>query len=635
MTATAAPSPHPLDPCSAGELRRSVELLRTSGSLSGDAYFAFGCPEEPPKEQVLRFEPGTAFERVVQVVGHDPQRKKSFDARVSLTDEKVVRLDWIDDGQAPITKTDVVKMIQILVQDEAWVGALEKRGIEDLSLVHIEPWVAGNRPAEFSPDARAFRAIAFLHAHPDDNHYARPIEGLVAWVDIDSGRALVEDHGIRPIPSDPGEYAADRVERLRDDLRPIEISQPEGPSFEVDGQVVRWQKWRIRVSVHPIEGLVLHDVRYDDDGRDRRILYRASLSDMVVPYGDASPMHSWKHAFDAGETSLGHQGNSLRLGCDCLGEIHYFDNTLLGSNGEPERVANAICLHEEDYGILWKHTNVFRPDRPPEVRRSRRLVISMIHTVGNYEYGFFWYFYLDGTIQLEIKLTGMIGVSVAEEGSPTAPLVAPGLTSPIHQHLFCFRLDFDLDGSGNSVREVDVVPAQEGDAHPYGSGFHSVHRLLATESEARREIDPVRSRHWRVVNPNVRNGLGEPVAYKLLPQATPTLLCPPDSVPGRRGAFARHNLWVTPYSPDEMWCGAGPFSNLHSGGAGLPSYTAADRSIDNTDVVVWHTVGVTHVPRPEDWPIMPVEYAGFMLVPTGFFACNPSIDVPPSKHCHG
>ncbi len=437
-----------------------------------------------------------------------------------------------------------------------------------------------------------------------------------------------------PTPMEAADYAAQFQDAFRDDIKPLDIVQPEGPSFEIDGHVITWQKWTMRVAVNAVEGLVIHDVRYRDGERDRKIFHRMGLSDMVVPYGDASPLHFWKHAFDAGETSLGHQANSLKLGCDCLGEIVYLDAVMLQNDGEPRVIENAICTHEEDFGILWKHTNVFQPELPPEVRRSRRFVVSCIHTVGNYEYGFFWYFYQDGTIQLEVKLTGIIGVSVAEngEGTSTSPLVAPGITSPIHQHLFCFRLDFNLDGLDNTVVEANVVPMAN-DPHPYGAGFEATRQVLTHEADAKRRIDPAASRNWRIENPNVTNQLGKPVAYKLLPQASPTFFAGDDTVAGKRGGFARHNLWVPPYDAAEHYAGAGPFTNLHTGGVGLPDYTKDNRAIENTDVVVWHTFGVTHVPRPEDWPIMPVEYAGFMLVPSGFFDRNPALDVPPSKKC--
>jgi primary-amine oxidase len=635
-----APAQHPLDPCSADELRAAVRILNETGSLGPRTFFACGHAAEPTKTEMQAHESGQgqAPERRIVIIGHDRDRSQSFHADISLDHQRLDGLSWIEQGQAPINHTDLVEVNAALRQNADWLAALAARGIDDLSLVHIEPWPAGIHPPNLT-EGRVFRALTFTKNDPEDNHYAHPVEGLIASVDADSGEVVVEDHGIVAVPTTPAPYAAERIETMREAPKPLEITQPDGPSFDVDGQVVTWQGWTLRLSVHPIEGLVLHDVRYRDGERDRPILYRAALSDMVVPYGDPSPLHFWKHAFDAGETALGHQANSLELGCDCLGEITYFDAVMLGADGEPYTVTNAVCLHEEDFGILWKHTNVFQPEQRPEVRRSRRLVVSMIHTVGNYEYGFFWYFYLDGTIQMEVKLTGIIGVSAvdpalgAEAGSGYAPLVAPGITSPIHQHLFCFRLDFDLDGVPNSVIESDVEVVS-GD-HPYQAGFRRVATTLRTEGEAQRTIDPARSRSWQVVGPSSINALGNPVAYKLLPQASPTLLAPPESPSGRRGGFAKHNLWVTPYDPQQHWAGAGPFSNLHPGGDGLPAYVEADRSVEETDVVVWHTFGVTHVPRPEDWPVMPVEYAGFTLMPNGFFDQNPAMDVPPSDSaCH-
>ncbi len=628
-------SAHPLDPCSAEELTLAVSILREANELSEQATFACGFPVEPPKDLVLQFQEGMEFHRLIRLIGHDRTRKQSFDARVSLTDHKLIELSWIDDGQAPVSGADYLRMLELVKPNAEWVAAVKKRGIEDVSKVHLEPWVCGQPHPDMHPRARAVRAIAFLCERPEANYYAKPIEGLIAHVDLDEGVVLVEDHGVVPIPQDGSEYAAAAMDGFREDVEPLEITQPEGPSFTVEGQVIRWQKWRMRIAVNPVEGLVLYDVRYNDDGRERPILYRASLSDMVVPYGDSSPMHNWKHAFDAGETLMGHGGNSLKLGCDCLGEIHYFDNTILRPDGKPLLVENAVCLHEEDFGILWKHTNAFNPKLPPEVRRKRRLVVSMIHTVGNYEYGFFWYFYQDGTIQLEVKLTGIVGVSLVADGQGTesAPLVAPGIASPVHQHLFCFRLDFNLDGQDNSVCEVDVEPQPIGPRNPNDNTFKTVSRLLRSEQEAQRDNAPERSRVWKVINPNVTNSMGSPVGYKLLAQASPPLLSGKGSLHYQRAGFARHNLWVTPYADEELYADAGPFTNLHSGNAGLPVYTEQDRNTENADLVVWHTFGVTHVPRPEDWPIMPVEYAGFMLMPVGFFNANPSLDVPPAGHC--
>ncbi len=625
---------HPLEPLSAEELRRAVAIVRESGHLSQDARFSCALPVEPPKDLVRSYAPGDRYERELRVVGYDRRLTGSFEARVSLSQDKLVQFSRIEDGHAPISLADVARVIAITKADPEWLAAMRKRGIEDVSQVQIDPWPAGGLIPEGTPaGTRIMRAIAFVREDPTDNGYARPVEGLIAHVDLERERVFrVDDLGVRPFPPESGRYDAASVGPARSDLRPIEIRQPEGPSFEVDGHAVRWQRWQLRISLHPTHGLVLHDVGYEDGGRVRPILRRASLADMVVPYGDPSPMHRWKHVFDASEASIGQLANSLKLGCDCLGEIRYFDATFLGAKGEPFTVENAVCMHEEDYGILWKHTDFH--SQSTEVRRSRRLVISAIHTVGNYEYGFFWYLYLDGTLQMEVKLTGIVGVSAVAPGGGTesAPLIAPQLASPVHQHLFCFRLDFEVDGPSNSVFEVNAERLPAGPDNPHGTAFRASATPLTRESEAQRDVDPSASRYWKVVNPSAKNRLGVPVAYKLLPQGTPTLLAADDSVFAKRAGFARHNLWVTAYDPAELGA-AGDFTNLHPGGAGLPAYAANNRALDNRDVVVWHTFGLTHNPRPEDWPVMPVEYCGFSLQPVGFFERNPALDVPPTAHC--
>jgi primary-amine oxidase len=528
--------------------------------------------------------------------------------------------------------------IVALNENAEWQAALARRGITDQSKVQIDPWPAGNFGVAHEDGRRISRCLAYYRENKTDNGYARPIEGLVGFVDIGRGEVLeVADYGVVPIPPERGSYLRDDVGPMRDDLKPLEITQPEGPSFTVDGNLVRWQRWSMRVAMDPYEGLVLHTIGYEDGGRVRPIIHRASVSEMVVPYAHAGPMHNWKNAFDIGEWGLGRMANSLTLGCDCLGVIHYFDATLGNERGEAYTIQNAICMHEEDYGIVWKHVDL--QGGTTEVRRQRRLVVSSIATVGNYEYGFYWYFYLDGSMQLEVKLTGVMSTMALPDGDShgdvlgSAAVVAPQLATPYHQHLFNVRLDFDVDGTTNTVYEVDAAPAPAGADNPLRNVFTADATPFASEQQAQRVVDPARSRVWKIVNPGVRNRLGEPVGYKLVPASTPTLLADPESSVGRRAAFATRNLWVTPYRTDERRA-AGDHPNQHEGGDGLPRWTAADRPIADSDVVVWHTFGVTHIPRPEDWPVMPVESTGFLLTPVGFFDRNPALDVPPSpEHC--
>lgn len=417
-------------------------------------------------------------------------------------------------------------------------------------------------------------------------------------------------------------------------MKPLEIIQPEGSSFKVDGHHVYWQKWHFRIGFNPREGLVLHTIGYEDQGKIRPLIYRASLAEMVVPYAEKRGNHYRKNAFDVGEYGIGMLANSLKLGCDCLGEIHYFDAFVHTSRGEVMEIENAICMHEEDYGILWKHWD-WRTGHT-EVRRSRRLVVSFIASVGNYEYGFFWYFYQDGTLQYEVKLTGILNTSAVLPGEipQHGTLLAPQLEAQVHQHFFNVRLDMNVDGQNNSVYEVNTEAVPMGADNPHGNAFFAKSTLLATEQEAQRLIDPFIGRYWKIANPSVHNSIGQPVAYKLMPGENVLPFAHPDSTLMKRAGFITKHLWVTPYHPEENYP-AGNYPNQNPGGEGLPTWTQANRSIDNTDVVVWYTFGAHHVPRPEDWPVMPVAYCGFMLKPVGFFEANPAIDVPPSAPKNG
>ena len=626
---------HPLEPLSAEEIRHVVAALRTAGRIDDAARFSTITVDEPAKEEIAAFEATGRAERRARVLIVPGPACSLVEAVVAVPDGRVVGWEERTGVRPALMFEEAFNAILALHENAEVQAALERRGVTDLSRVQIDPWPTGNFGLAIEEGRRIVRCLFYYREQPADNGYARPIEGLLATVDAARGEVLeVVDLGVVPFPPEPGSYYPEDNGPVRTDLKPLEIVQPEGPSFVVDGHLVRWQNWSLRVSLDPLEGLVLHTVGYTDGGRTRPILHRASICEMVVPYGHPGPMHGWKNAFDVGEWGLGRMANSLTLGCDCLGEIRYFDAVSAGENGEPATLANAICMHEEDYGILWKHQDLH--SGRTEVRRSRRLVISSIATVGNYEYGFYWYLYLDGSIQHEVKLTGIMSTEALAPGERPrhAPQIAPGLAAPVHQHLFCARLDFDLDGPVNEVYEVDVVPDPAGPENPWANGFAPEPHRFEREQDAQRRVDPARGRHWKVVNPESRNGLGEPVAYKLVPGPAPTLLAGPGSSIARRAGFATQNLWVTPYRADERRA-AGDYPNQHQGGDGLPRWTSANRSLVGTDVVVWHTFGVTHVPRPEDWPVMPVEYCGFLLTPCGFFDRNPALDVPPSAgHCH-
>jgi primary-amine oxidase len=627
---------HPLEPLSADEVQQAVSLLRSAGKVTPTTRFVSVSLKEPPKEQVHSFTGSEQIPREAFVVLFDNATNTAHEAALSLTEGKVLSFVSRTGVQPTMTIDEQVECEQAVLASAEFKASLKKHlGIDDTSLVMVDIWSAGNYGSEEDSTRRLARPLCFLRSDPTDNGYARPIEGLRPVVDLNSMEVIrVEQYGRWPLPPGECNYAADRIKEFRQGIKPLEITQPEGPSFQVEGNQVRWQNWSFVVGFNAREGLTLHHVRYHDKGRDRSILYRASLTEMVVPYGDPGPTQRRKNAFDVGEYGMGMCANSLELGCDCLGLIHYFDAHTTNSRGEPLTIKNAICMHEEDYGILWKHTD--RRLNTPEVRRSRRLVISSVSTVENYEYGFFWYLYQDGNIQLEVKLTGILSLGAFPEGEKPryGALVAPMVYAPNHQHFFNVRLDFDLDGVANTVQQVDVLADEASDANPYENAFRARATNLRTEKQARSHLNLESARSWKIVNPSMHNAVGEPVGYKFLPGDNCFPFASRNAWWRKRAGFVNYHFWVTPYREDEKY-GAGDYPNQSSGGDGLVRWTEQDRPIENTDVVLWYTMGHTHLPRPEDYPVMPTAYIGFVLKPNGFFDLNPANDLPPSAKKEG
>ena len=648
---TAVPATtHPLEPLATEEVAAAARILKDEKGLGPSWRFVFVMLHEPPKPAVRGWQPGAAVPREAFVVLRDRESRGTYEAVVSLTEERVTSFVCRDGEQAPMTMEEFMECEAVVQADPRWQEAVRMRGVEDFSLCMLDPWASSyTGPADHPSARRIARPLTWVRSKPGDNGYARPVEGLITVVDLDEMKVVeVVDHGVVPLPPQPGNYVPElmaepgNVPALpgpRAGVKPIEITQSEGPSFSVDGHAVTWQKWRLRIGFNAKEGLTVHDVGYEDRGRLRPILHRASLSEMYVPYGDPSPTHQFKNVFDMGEYGIGWLANPLALGCDCLGEIRYFDGVVNDQDGNPMTIPNAICMHEEDVGIGWKHTD-FRTEEV-EVRRLRRLVISTIATVGNYEYGYFWYLYTDGTIEYEVKLSGVLSTGAVAPGERPrhGTMLAPGLYGPNHQHFFCVRLDMEVDGVRNRVVEIDSEPLPLGDDNPVGTAWVTKRTVIESELSGERVVDPMKGRFWKIENPSVSNGVGDPVAYKLEPGANVFPMAHPSGQQGPRGAFMYKHLWVTPYDPKERYA-AGDYPAQHPGGEGLPRWTAADRPVADTDLVAWYAFGAHHVTGPEDWPVMPVQHIGFKLKPSGFFDGNPALDMPRSAtpsggHCHG
>ncbi len=615
-------SPHPHTLLTVDEITETVELVRSLGLAEGATFRRVAVAE------------GDFDDRCVEVWLYRASVGEIDELIVSLPQKRVMAKNTVAGEYPQFGFGEIQQAIEVVRADAGVAEAVAKRGITDTSKLQVDTWPTGNMGLDVEEGRRTTRCILFYREDPTDNGYARPVDGLMVFVDLDEMAVYhIWDIGEWPVPAELSNYDAGSV-TPRTGLQTIDITQPDGPSFTVtDGNHIHWQNWDVRVLMDHTEGLVLQSLGWTDGDRRRPIIRRASLAEMVVPYGEVRESQAFKNALDVGEIGLGRCVNSLVLGCDCLGDITYLDTAWCLEDGTAVGVDQAICIHEEDFGIAWKHSD--SSTQTSEVRRNRRLVISSIFTVGNYDYGIFWYLYLDGTIQMEIKLTGIVTTMGYAEGDDLtySALVAPEVAAPIHQHLFCARFDMEVDGPINTAYRVDVEVDPPGPRNPHHNAFRAVATRLESEQQAIDDVAQHKARTWRIVNESETNRLGQPTGYKLLPADTSTLFPLPESRIAQRAGFATHNVWVTPTDRSQRFPAGNHVTQSAPDDRGLPAWTEADRSIVATDLTLWHTFGLTHSARPEDYPVMPVEYARCTFVPVGFFDRNPALDIPPSDHC--
>ncbi|REJ57452.1 MAG: tyramine oxidase [Microcystis aeruginosa DA14] len=624
---------HPLDPLTENEIKMAVTVVKKDKSLTEFARFPNISLQEPDKQNVLNFKKGDAIPRQAFLVILEPRLNKTYEAIVDTKAIKIISWQEVSTGQPPLLDEEYEILDQLAKADLRWQEAMKKRGITDFENVIIDGWATGMMSEkEQASGKRLIRGITYYKGKDRNNYYGAPIEGLSVTVDLNNRQVFeVRDTGIVPFSKANFDYDEKNLSPLQKALKPLRIQQPQGTTFQIKGNEVSWQNWKFRYLMHPREGLVLYLVTYNDKGKDRMILYRAGLSEMLVPYSDTSREWAVRSAFDVGEYRFGWLSTPLDKGNDVPENTVLLNTLFADDNGEPYIGENIIGIYEKDAGILWRHydfnTETF------EGRRARQLVVNTVAAIGNYDYGINWIFHEDGTLEQRSDLTGIMLAKATHDvtnahnhGDQFGTLVAANVEAINHQHFLNFRLDFDVDGVKNSVTEMKVSTLSP-EKNPFGNAFTMSERNLPQESEAIRDVNLAESRAWMVMNKNQKNSLGMPTSYMLMPSAN-SIYYPNFQADSRqRGEFATHHFWATRYKANELYA-AGDYPNQGKKGRGLPQYTADNESLDNEDLVVWYTYGVTHIPRPEEWPIMTVHPAGFKIMSWGFFDQNPVLNVP-------
>lgn len=636
---------HPLDPLTWQEHWVLLEVLRNSGHYNDSTRLAQARLEEPAKEAVWAWRPGQPVPRAARAVVK--QQAAVYEAVVDLANERL--LSWTErKGVQPNWLREEFGAMEAEVKkNPEFIAAMKKRGYTDLTFIDC----GGGPPGYFGTPEEEGRRLGWVgcsDARRVRNGWPRQIEGLTVIVDLNARKILrVVDEGAVPVPTVNADYDEASIGPLRPPAPPLVVSQPSGPGFRLDGHTVTWHNWSFHVRPDQRVGMIVSTVRYRDGDRERPVLYQGSLSEIFVPYMD--PAKNWyaRNFLDAGEYVAGGLGKPLERGIDCPDYAVFLDNIVVQDNGRPGTVPRAICLFERVTGdMVWRH----RESWGLEGRPKRDLVVRMAAVLGNYDYVLDWVFQPDGAIRVAVGATGINEVKMVAEANAAvavktegnggangsgsgAPADAYGrfvdrnIVAVNHDHYFNFRLDLDVDGAANSFRRDQLATVILPKDHPRRSLWTVQGEVLAQESDAQLNVDMHHPSLWRVVNPATTNKNGYPTSYQLVPGMSIETLLTADDYPRRRAGFIDHHLWVTPYQPGERFA-AGDYPTLSKPGEGLPQWTSANRPIANTDIVLWYTMGMHHVARAEDWPVMPVAWNGFELRPFDFFDRNPALTLP-------
>ncbi len=632
--AACAQSPsHPLDSLTPAEYWTVYDTLLHAGQLTPATLFASVLLHPPDKSAVLNYRTGQPFAREADVVLL--RGEKTLAARVDIIGKKVLSFQELPGVQAPVLASELFGEDEAIKSDPRVIAALKKRGITDLGTISciVLPGAYQSIP-EQATQRMGFGSCS--ERHGVFHTWGRSIEGLTMQVNMATKKVLkVVDTEMAPVPTGNIDYEG-IPENPRPHTTPISISQPAGHAYKIENGEISWQNWLFRVRLDQRVGTVLNLVRLVDKGRPRSVLYEASLSELFVPYMD--PSNGWNNRvfIDAGEFFATGFLAPLRPGVDCPADATWFDALSVTESGAPKFNSNQACLFERDpESPAWRHTE----DGETYGRPTRELVLRSAATIGNYDYIMDWRFSPDGTIEVAVGATGVIETKPTnQEKAPdhdghTGPeygqFIAPHTIGVNHDHYFSFRLDFDVDGQNNSFM-IDRMVLQRLNNDPMRKSIWVGQPSLASnERDAILDIQLDKPSMWMFINPSVKGPVNNPAGFEVMAGATAKSLLSPDDPPQKVGAFSEHQFWVTPYDENERYA-SGTYPISSKGNDGLAVWTQANRSIANTDIVGWYTLGFHHITRSEDWPVMPTMWHSFYIRPFHFFAANPVLDLPKS-----
>jgi primary-amine oxidase len=622
-------APHPLNPLNKEEIDIVREVLLSGGKMDTTMRFFVINLKEPSKAGVRSYKTGDNFKREAFAVVYDPHKNITYESVIDLKAKTVLSFNAMVGVTAGGMESDA-SVDDLLKRDSLWMRGLRRRGIhpDSVKTSYVFAGDMGIAPADH-------REMICTPQYITKKYHELLIDGLVAYVDITAGKVMkVLDDGGKAFykPEDIGYFnpATDSANTLN---KPLIPTQPDGVGFTIDGYEISNAHWKFRVGMDNREGLVLYDAKFNDAGKLRPVLYRASVAEMFVPYGSTDLTHAAWNYYDVGAYRMGQSDpkimNGLKAGGDVPLNSKFLSAWFHTEKGEPVKLDNVIAVYEENGGPLTRHGSFSQ--------EARNLVVKYFTRVWNYDYGIKWIFHEDGTIDLRAELTGIVGIKGVNrttdlpgnadetfEGNYYGTLVAPHVEAVNHQHFFSFRLDMDVDGTDNLVEEMNTVSLPVSANNPHNNAFARRTSLIRTERDGQRNLNPSSNRHWMIADSKTVNALGQMKSYMIMPGGNALPYAAEGSAPQKMADFLSHQVWVTKYKEEEKHP-AGEYPNTRGIKDGIVEWTSDNEDLLGKDLVVWYNLGITHIVRPEEWPIMNTHTLGFSLVPFGFFDHNPSI----------
>lgn len=577
-----------------------------------------------------------------------------IEGEVNLKTGKISAWKVLKGTHGMILPDDYETIQNVILNSAEYHQALAKRGITDPSKVVGSPLTVGYFGGEdgLNKELSLLKVVSYLDVG-DGNYWAHPIENLVAVVDLEKKKIVnIEDGGLVPVPVVARAYDGRDKELIT--RKPLNINEPEGKNYTIEGQYVHWGNWCFHVGLDQRVGLQFGTVTYKDKGVKRKIMYQGNLGGMVVPYGDPDVGWYFKSYLDNGEYGMGFLTSPIERGIDAPENAVLLDSVIADFEGNPITIPNAIAIFERYAGPEFKHQEMMQPNVSAE---RRELVVRWISTVGNYDYIFDWVFFDNGTMGINAGATGIEAVKGVEARTmhdPTAKqdtrygtLIDHNIVGTTHQHIYNFRLDLDVDGENNVFRHMNPVVKATEAGSIRKSAMEIEERVIGTEQEASEKFDPSTIR--LIANSSKENKVGNPVSYQLIPYSGGThpiakgANFSPDEWLFKRLSFMDKQIWVTKYNTEETYP-EGNYPNQSDKDTGLGMFVKNNDNIKNEDLVVWLTTGTTHVARAEEWPIMPTEWVNVLLKPWNFFDETPTLklntpkseipSVPTENHTH-